>query len=81
MFIVAGQVVGVRDSKVGEKQTPIRFIQLLSGSAKYKELLTVKDFGIREYEVGDEIEIPVNIKAFTYKNGTAGLDLVRQKEN
>lgn len=80
MFTLRGDVVGYRDSQVGEKKTPLRTVQLLTGPDDRKELLSVKDFGLNTYEIGDEIEIPVAVRAFVFRNGTAGIDVVRQRE-
>lgn len=80
MFTLSGVLVGSRDAKVGEKNTPIRYLQVMAGSDTRKELFTVKDFGLHDYALGEEVVIPCDVRAFVYKNGTAGLDLVHARD-
>ena len=79
MFVLYGKVVGITDSKIGQKNTPVRQLDIMVGE-KGKHLHRVKDFNLGNYTEGQEVELPVFVKAYTGKNG-AGLDItvVKQK--
>lgn len=78
MYTLTGTIVGYRKTEVGEKKTPVHNVQLMIGSEKFKMIQTVKDFNMtNKYEIGEDIDIPVQVKPFVFRNGTPGLDVVR----
>lgn len=70
MFVLYGTVVGVVDKVLDNAdKTKIRTVQVLANGGKYKAILDIVDWDMREWREGDALEIPVSIKANVAKDG------------
>lgn len=78
MMILKGKVLTCNPDKLpgrdGKPDVQIQNVQILS-IGKKAVVHDVKDYTLRKFKVGEDVEVPIVAKAFSFKNGGAGLSL------
>jgi hypothetical protein len=79
MFTIYGKVVSVNPDKTSTGKSLVK-VQVLSNGFKYHQLYTVSDYDCRNWKVGEDVKIPVTIRAYVGRNNVPGFSLTAQKQ-
>jgi len=78
MFTVTGTVVGFNEKTIENgknKGNVFHELQIMTGD-QFKQLHKVTDFNKLPVKQGEQVTLAVRIKAFAYRSGAVGLDLM-----
>lgn len=82
MFTITGQVVGSNEKEIKNGQNKgnkFQEIQVMTGD-QFKAIHTVTDFQKLPVKIGQLITLAVRVKAFNFRSGAVGLDLMTLRD-